>query len=99
MYYHLCCVGLPQSASSGTSNNDSTGSRNSSTTAPGNLNLSHTSGSFQLKPSKFEQDKRSLSDSQLTLKLLPVPTVREESKATFFKKHNFAKNDMEIIEV
>ncbi len=107
MYYHLCCVGLPQPASDGTSNNDSNHG-NRTTTAPGNLNLTHTGSG---KPAKFDSDKRSLSDSnlnfdkrslsdsQLTLKLLPVKTIREESKASYFKKINFAKNDIEIIEV
>jgi hypothetical protein len=102
MYYHVCCVGVPQ---------QDEGENNAPATDPPN-EVDHPVdsntdmdkikyASFHYRKSKhiLDSDKRSLSDSNLTLKQLPIPTVREHSKSSFFQKMGLQKNDVEIIEV
>lgn len=60
------------------------------------------SGSLQMKNSnRYEYDKRSLSDSQLSLKVVSnsISQSREEAKFSFFKRLNYTKCDTEIVEV
>jgi len=98
MYYHLCCVGasnsdlVPQPEE--TEDVQLETKRNS-----GNANTGdYGSLQFGIKKGSTGRDRRSYSDSQLTLKLLPFSGPAEHSKEMFFKKMNFEATDIEIIE-
>ncbi len=63
-------------------------------------NSSNKHASLQYDTSKrLQKEKRSFSDSHLTIKQLPFPHVREQSRSNFFKRMGYSKNDMEIVEV
>jgi len=107
LFYHLCCVGVPQttsnqSGSSNSSNNNNTQAVNESNIENKLLNSKNADnlkyGSLQYGKSSKVESKRSLSDSHLSLKNISVPAVREQSKVSFFKKLGLQKNDIEIIE-